>query len=112
VVYKGILEGSGHSVGTLHQYLFNVMVPSGVVLLLLLLVVMVVVGWRGFRTRVILLISRGVRFVVAVLHCNGGHCALCHLQPGNVDVCVGSHGGEGQYSERRAGQEKDALPRG
>ena len=65
--------------GSHHQYLFKVMVPS-------VLLVVVVQGWRRKVRARVLLIRRGEGFMIALLHCNRGLSALCHLQPGNVCV--------------------------
>ena len=51
-----------------------------------LVVVVVQWWWREVRARV-LLIRRGEGFMIALLHCNRGLSALCHLQPGNVCAC-------------------------
>ena len=58
-----------------------------------LVVVVVQWWWREVRARV-LLIRRGEGFMIALLHCNRGLSALCHLQTGNVCVHVKSWRGQ------------------
>ena len=60
------------------------MVPS------VLLVVVVVQGWRRKVRARVLLIRRGEGFMIALLHCNRGLGALCHLKAGNVCLHVES----------------------